>query len=174
MVDPFSALQSLAEIGIAITGFAGLVAAIGHRRDEPLSLLERSNLRALLLWSLGATFLAYVPVVLAIHTSDEPWRASLAVFAAFHSFVYYEVFRGRRDARRRREGDVALTTFSRFLIVFGFVVLGFEVAAAAGAFASSAATVYVVAVLWFLFLAVTRFATLVAGHLRVDGEEEAG
>ena len=93
---------------------------------------------------------------------------------SFHSFVYYEVFRGRREARRRPEGDVALTTFSRFLIVFGFVVLGFEVAAAAGAFASSAATVYVVAVLWFLFLAVTRFATLVAGHLRVDGKEEAG
>jgi len=169
--DPLSVLESLAEIGIAITGFAGLVAAIGRRRDEPLSPLERGNLRALLLWSLGATFLAYVPIVLAIHVSDEPWRVSLAVFAAFHAFVYYEVFRGRRDARRRPEGDVALDAFSKFLIVFGFVVLGLEVAAAAGAFASNAATIYVVAVLWFLFLAVTRFATLVAGQLSVEGDE---
>ena len=162
-MDPFSVLESLGEIGIAITGFAGLVAVVGRRSADGWTDEDRANLRSLLLWSLGAVFLAFVPLVLASFGGAlaDPWRLANAIFAAFHAWVFFEVIRGIR-AR-----GVPVTPFARGLFAVGFGVLGCEVLAAAGPFAAVAASIYLVAVLWFLFLAVTRFVAIVGDELSV-------
>ena len=159
-VDFSGTLESLAEVGIAITGFAGLVAVIGHRSSQPWTSEDRGNLRALLLWSLGAVFLAYVPIVLSSlgDALRDPWRVSNGVFAAFHAYVFYETFRVTREPNRPR----AMNRFEKSLVVTGIAILAGEILAAAGALGSRAASMYLFAVLWFLFLAVTRFAALVA------------
>jgi hypothetical protein len=159
-VDFFSTLESLAEIGVAITGFAGLVAVVGRRSDEPWSDDDRANLRGLLLWSLGTVFLAYVPIVLSSfgEVVPRPWQVSNAIFACFHTYVFYQTFRGMKGASR------PMNRFEKMLVAIGSGVLTGEILAAAGALGPLAPSMYLVAVLWFFFLAVTRFAALVADH----------
>ena len=162
-MDSFGALESLAEVGIAITGFAGLVAVIGHRSNEPWTDEDRANLRSLLLWSVGTVFLAYVPIVLSSSGGAirEPWRASNAIFAVFHAYVFYETFKSVASSSCR-----PMNFFEKSLAAIGIGVLGGEILAAAGFLGSLVVSMYLVAVIWFLFLAVTRFAALVSDQFR--------
>jgi len=154
-------LQNLAEVGVAITGFAGIVAAVAYSTSGSLSDADRRSFTALVLWSLGATFLAYVPVILFSlgDRVSEPWRLANAIFAAFHGYVFFQTLK----SMRAHPDD--LTPFVVFLLTAGFLVFAAEIAAAAGPLASIAPSVYLIAVIWFLFIAVTRFVNLVSTHL---------
>jgi hypothetical protein len=150
-------LQTLSEIGIAVTGFAGVAAALDSRSREEWSDFDRGNLYTLLMWSVATVFLAYVPVIL--HGLEglvsHPWRASHALFAIYHSWAFFWAFREayRNPVWRDRQAVV--------LSCIGFVVLALEVSAALGFADAFAPTLYVIALLWFLLLAVTRFIVLV-------------
>lgn len=153
-------LQNLAEVGVAITGFAGIVAAVAHSSSGGWSERDSRNFVALVRWSLGATFLAYLPVL--IFSLDgrvpAPWRVSNAVFATFHGYVFLQTFRGVRG------GHMKLDRTAIALLSIGALVMSAEVAAAAGPLASIAPSVYLTATVWFLFIAAQRFLTLVTSH----------
>jgi len=156
-VDVPGALQNLAEVGVAITGFSGIVAVVGYSSAGSWTTADREGFRSLVVWSLGAAFLAYVPVVLLSlgpHVS-MPWRLSNGVSAAFHGYIILRTLRGVRAHPE------ILTRYTLFLFVIGFAVLAAEIAAAVGPLASVAPSVYLTAVIWFLFLAVTCFLHLV-------------
>lgn len=157
-------LQNLAEVGVAITGFAGVVAVVAYSSSGSWSDADRINFRSLVLWSLGAAFLAYLPVIFASLGSrvPAPWRLSNALFALFHGYVFFETF----EQIRERPDGVCVPPSAIFLGIVGLLVLSAEVAAAAGPLASIAPSVYLTAVLWFLLLAATRFFALVTQHFR--------
>jgi hypothetical protein len=166
-VDPFDTLQTLSQIGIAVTGFAGVVAALDTRRREEWSDLDRGNLYTLLVWSVAVVFLAQLPGVL--HGLGgfvpQPWRASHAVFATYHSWVYYGAFRTGHAVPNSWWRDRP----SLILAGIGFLVLALEIASALGLAGDLVSSFYIIAVLWFLFLAVTRFVVLVADLLAPRG-----
>ena len=72
MLPESETLSTVAEVGIAITGFAGIVVAIGHRSDNEWSASAAANLRDLVGASLGAVLFSFVPVWLkaAIDSGD--------------------------------------------------------------------------------------------------------
>ena len=155
-----STLENLAEVGVAITGFAGIVAVVAYSSAGSWGDEDRGNFRALVRWSLGAAFLAYLPIVL--FTLDIPavrsWRIANGVFAIFHGYIFYETL------ARVRARAVRIPPSGALLFGLGVLVWGAEVAAAAGPLSFRAPAVYLVAVLWFLFLAATRFLVLVRQH----------
>jgi len=160
-MDPLDTLQTLSEIAIAVTGFAGVVSVLGPHTREDWSEQEIWNLRLMLYWSLATVFLAYVPTILiglGEHVS-QPWRISHAIFATYHSYVFYRAFQGMH---RRPEWRDRPTLFLTFV---GLMVLALEVASAFGFTGALAPTFYVIAVLWFLVLSVTRFVVLVTTGL---------
>ncbi len=156
-MDVLGALQNLAEVGVAITGFSGIVAVVGYSSAGSWTTADRDGFRALVVWSLGAAFLAYVPVVLSSlgpHVS-MPWRLSNGVSAVFHGYILLGSFRGYRAHPEIR------TRYHFSLFSIGSVVLAAEIAAALGPLASVAPSVYLIAVLWFLFIAASCFLHLV-------------
>jgi hypothetical protein len=160
-VDPFDTLQTLSELGIAVAGFAGVVAALDPRRREDWSDSDRGNLYGLLMWSVAVVFLAQVPGVLhgLAGPVPQPWRASHAVLATYHSWAFYGAFRGMYADPTWRD------RFTLTLAGIGLLVLSLEITSAIGLAGDLAPTFYIIAVLWFLFLAVTRFVVLVSGFL---------
>lgn len=80
------ALSTIAEVGLGLAGFTGILAALG-RSSATFSRPEVLRLLLLLVSSLGAVFLALFPF--ALHESGVSgaacWRLSSAVLAAFTS-----------------------------------------------------------------------------------------
>lgn len=78
------ALSTIAELGIGISGFTGVVVAIGFGRTG-LRPLDRYRVLGLLFGSFGAALLAVLPIVLddAGVAPVSLWRASSAVFVLY-------------------------------------------------------------------------------------------
>jgi len=101
-------------------------------------------------------FLALVPSGLAtVRSLSEPWRVAHGLFALFHAAVFVWFFReiGRLG--------VPLLVPAYASVVVGFVVLLAEILVALGSLGSLAPLLYLIALLWFLFLATTVFIALV-------------
>jgi hypothetical protein len=156
-MDPLDTLQTLSEIGIAITGFAGVVSVLDKRAHEDWDDFDRVNLYTLLTWSLATVFLAQVPGVLhgLGDFAPHPWRASHALFAIYHSWVFHIALRAMYAEAGYRD-RLTLT-----LLAIGIGMLALEIASAIGLAGTLAPTFYVIAVLWFLFLSASRFILLV-------------
>jgi hypothetical protein len=148
--------ETIAEIAIALTGFTGIVTVLRERGPDGMAEVEVFRLKALLWWSLGTMFLALVPVALA-ELGDRltaPWRVAHGVFFCFHGLVFVWFF-----GQARRLG-LALGARGVAVLVVGFAVLGMELCVALGLFGGVAAFLYLVALLWFLYLAAMSFALL--------------
>ena len=154
----------MAQIAIALTGFTGIVVALGRREISEWSPIEAFQLRALLYWSLGTTLLAFVPVGLSGLAPDTTWRLAHATFFVFHVSVFIWYFH-----QARRLNLLAATfgrvpsAFARLSIAFGFGILAAEGSVALGLALPAAPYLYLLALLWFLYLAATMFIGLVFG-----------
>ena len=70
-------LQTIAEVAIALTGFTGIVVALGDRSHAPLSGFGRARFRILLAGSLAALILSLLPFLL--HHNGVPPHAIWAI-----------------------------------------------------------------------------------------------
>ena len=79
-------LYTLAQIAVALTGFTGIVAVLGHRNQGSWSPGERLQLRTLVETSLTVLFASLAPVLLFIVFKSEPvaWRGANAVLGLLH------------------------------------------------------------------------------------------
>ena len=152
MQDTF---ETIAEIAVALTGFAGIVAILGHRGRQDWSPSEIVLLKALLYWSLGTMFLAFIPSFLASlgERVGAPWRIAHAVFALFHTWVFVWYF---------RQVKVFANTswFVRVAVPVGLSVLAVQILVAVGFFEAVAESLYLLGLLWFLFSAASCFVFL--------------
>jgi len=80
-------VSTIAEIAIALAGFTGVVAVLGHRSQGTWSSAERLQLRVLVETSLTVLFASLVPgLLLTTSMSDAAvWRAANLVLAALHT-----------------------------------------------------------------------------------------
>ena len=98
-------LTTVAEIGIALAGFSGLVVVL-RKSSGPLNEIERYRMSVLLSTAFGAMFLALLPGALQQLGLDDDvvWRTSSAILTSFSlAFVLGWVQSSRRFFNVARE-----------------------------------------------------------------------
>ncbi len=164
--------ETISELAITLAGFTGIIAVFGpDRSGQPA---EQFRLRALLYWSLGTAFLAQFPGLLLAYPDTLPvWRISHSVFAVFHLSVFLWVFAGIRRLRQSGAPRAPKTLRNALPVIFavGFVVLACELAVALGPAVRFGSFLYLLALLWFLFLATLSFASLLLPAAAQQGVE---
>jgi len=96
-VESASVLESIAEVGIALAGFGGIAAALGHRARGVWSPADRLRLILLASFSLAVVFACFLPYVTYHLGSTAPWRMASALFFPFPaSALIYQVWFNRR------------------------------------------------------------------------------
>jgi hypothetical protein len=108
-VDQSEALLTLAELAVALAGFASLVSVIGRRPDEKSRGVDSFRLQIMLEMCFRNAALALLPLpFLAAEPSDPSWvwRASSGVFLV--STLVYAFFTARRTRRTQDAYEPAL------------------------------------------------------------------
>lgn len=160
MVDT-GAFQSLAEFGIALAGFTSIVVVFG-RRDGQFHPADRFRILSALVPSLGASFLALLPVGLEL-TGLSPsavWRVSSLVLVVA---VVSDSWLSERRRRRLPADAIALlsprlTHFFRALRLLSFLA---GLLNATGMFFAPQPGAYFFAVLCPLMLGAVVFVRMV-------------
>lgn len=147
-------LRSLAEIAVALAGFTGIVVALEGRSSPLLAGDRRARLRELLLASLGVVFFAFLPTLLAGATGDQgsAWRASQLVLAVYHLLLMVIFFRSTGIRAFARSEWLALPPAT--------AVVALQLTTGLGFFPEQLEVAYLLALLWFLFIAGLNFVLL--------------
>jgi hypothetical protein len=154
-----SALASAIEVAIAISGFSGIVAAVGHRSTGDWTPEDQLRLRVLLTASGVAGAFAFAPFILLDTQVEDSliWRVGSGVQAAW--FVAIPLYRRRQAAQSGAKLDWTLPILVGLYVptvgglVFNTVVLG-------------APWPYVAGVVMQLVVAFTAFVLLLLGSWR--------
>jgi hypothetical protein len=151
-------LHTIAEVGIAITGFAGIVAAIRGRDGVSSRPSAADPLAGLLGASLGTVFFCFVPewIHAATASPNAVWRASLAIYGAYRLVYIGLVLKALR-------GDIGAQTTPRWIVLPGVSLGGLHLVAAAGFFSEFHYFLYLSGLFWGLVIALIHFSTLLLG-----------
>lgn len=158
-------LRSLSEIAIALAGFTGIVAVLGHRAEGRWDPLEWLQLRMLLETSLGVFFLSLTPLLLQ---QLEPiqtvlWRLSNSLQASVHvAGVFVLYLRARKlEASQWPREERWLTAA---LLPVSFVIIGAQVSAVVGALAQYGFFLYLLGLVYLLGLAALHPTIVLMGE----------
>ena len=79
-------LSTITEVAVALAGFTGVVAVLGHRSQGTWTSSERLQLRTLVETSLTALFASLAPGALSIVMTSEPavWRLANLILGILH------------------------------------------------------------------------------------------
>ena len=157
-------LQVIAEVGIALAGFSGLFIAF-RRKSGPLDDVQKFRMSLLFILAFGATFLSFVPAILAdLSVPDEQVRAGAsASLLLYSSFLLLWWFGGsRRLAKVVPEifNWYAFTTMS----VGHVIVLVLQLGVVLGLFDARAPGVFAMGLVWYLVHAAQQFVRMLYIH----------
>ena len=95
MPDPFDALFTVAEVGIALAGFSGVVAMLGRRGAGEWSEPDWLRFAMLLAFSFGVVVFSFLPALAMAFGASEPqaWATSSLLLALFMLAAYAIVIR---------------------------------------------------------------------------------
>lgn len=159
-------LQTIAEVGIGLAGFSGLVVAL--RRDAgPLDEIQKFRLSLLFVLAFGAIFLSFLPDVLASLSVPEEriWFDSSASLFGYSLILLWWWFSGsRRHAKVVPEifNWYAFTTMS----VGHVIVLVLQLGALLGPFETRAPGLFMLGLVWYLIHAAQQFVRMLYIHPR--------
>jgi hypothetical protein len=131
-MDETEILLTVAEIGVALAGFASLAAILGRRYKHTDPMVNAIRLRGLLDAGLSTMLLALIGVMMLKigGLSDWVWQAAASVGLLFVSTIGTAAFR-REKLRRHLPGFKSLASVIMFTLVatafvgFAFVAAGF-------------------------------------------------
>ncbi len=161
MPDPFDALFTVTEVGIALAGFSGVVAILGRRSSGEWSAPDWLRFAMLLALSFGAVLFSLFPTLALALGASEPaaWALSSFMLAAF--FVTTYILINRRVSRLGEEAAPQFTPATRITtgatMLPVVIVLGLN---AAGIGFSQEFGPFFLGVLWLLGLAGFQFYRL--------------
>ena len=152
---PLDTLHTIAEVGIAITGFAGIVAAIRGGADSAPRPSVADPLAILLGASLGTVFFCFVPEWLhsAIAAPDVVWRVSLGAFGTYRLAYIALILNAQR-------GGVAANPVTIWRLLLGVCLGVLQLVGAAGFLSEFQYFLYLSGLLWGLAVASISFYTL--------------
>jgi hypothetical protein len=161
-------LSTVAEVGIAITGFAGIIVAIGHRSDSERSADAEANLRNLVGASLGTVFFSFVPVWLnaTISSPDAVWQVSNGAYGVYRlSYLAFIIL----SIRRR---DAPLFVFERthqaITLPLGIALGVSHLIAAMGFLREFHYFIYLTGLFWGLGIGLLSFSRLLSDQTESD------
>jgi hypothetical protein len=172
VLQDIGTFETISELAITLAGFTGIVVVFGPDRSGQPS--EQFRFRALLYWSLGTAFLAQFPGLLLAYPDTLPvWRISHSVFAVFHLSVLLWFFAGYRRLMQSGDPGPPKTIRNALPVIsaVSFAVLACELAVALGPAVRFGSFLYLLALLWFLFLAAFTFTTLLLPAAAQQGVE---
>jgi hypothetical protein len=154
------ALSAIAEVGLGLAGFTGILVALG-RSQAAFSRPEMLRLLLLLVSSLGAVFLALLPF--ALHESGVEgaacWRLSSVLLAAFTSSSL--AYLGYRIQQHRGEfGELFSTAVFVIVTTGSILIVVLQLVNAVGVGAPPRSGPYLFGLLWLLFIASLQFARI--------------
>jgi hypothetical protein len=147
-------LHTIAEVGIAVTGFAGIVAAVRAGATAAPRLQATDPLLLLLGTSLGTVLFCFVPEWLdaAIASSDTVWRLALGLYGVYR--LVYTGFILRYASAPK---------YLRWVGVVSAFIGVLQVVASAGFLAELRFFLYLSGLLWGLVVALIIFAMVLSG-----------
>ena len=162
-MDQSETLRTIAEIGIALAGFTGVVAVLGRRSGGDWSPLEALRLHVLIQTSLLVVFLSFLPILLLRAASAETaWRtANGACGLALVVTTYVIVTRWRASGYSWEGASVRVARLlGAISTVALFLILLLQFAAALGFSLLDAFLVYALGLLYLLALGAMNFVFL--------------
>ena len=162
--------QTIAEVGIGIAGFSGLIVAL-KQSDGPLDEIQKYRLRVLFALSFGAVFLSLLPALLTSFQvpDDRVWfDTSAAIFIYSGGFFYWWVGPSRRIAKVAPE----IFNWKAFnsMAAGHSIVLLLQLAVLIGYFESRAAGIVALGLTWYLIHAAQQFVRMLFIQPRNDKE----
>jgi hypothetical protein len=160
MVQGGEALSAIAQVGLGLAGFTGILVALG-RTQAAFSRPEVLRLLLLLVSSLGAVFLSLLPF--ALHESGigdvACWRLSSLALAAFTTISL--AYLGSRIQRHRSEFGQLFSTAVFVIIATGSVLIVIlQLVNAVGLGAPPRSGSFLFGLLWLLFIGSLQFARI--------------
>ena len=155
--------MAIAQIAATFVGFAGVVFAVDRASASGVSGPERNAILNLLVPSIAALFLAFIPLVATAAVPNEVgiWRTANAVLGAVHAFLLAGAFRAA--ARGQLLEPVPLRVA---LLGGGSLAVLANVAVVLGFAPRFAPVAYLGGLVWFLFVSGIQFVMLVVLHVR--------
>ena len=159
-MDIPDSLQTVADIGVALAAFSGLIVVL--RKDTgPLTPVQKYRLQILLLLAFGATFLSLLPELLLTFgiTTDGLWWICNAVLTVY-SFVFLAWWVSR--SRQIRPADPGIFNRNAFIrmIVGHAIVLALQIAYLSSATELNGAAVFLAGLFWYLLHSVQQFTRM--------------
>ena len=155
-------LHIVAEVGIALAGFSGVIVALGHRSEGPWDI---GRLWLLLTQALGAVIFSFVPLLLdaAGLEASAHWRLSNGAMSVFGFgivigiSVEFSIFRRRslRDLVRQWSWLGGLRLWVTASLLYTFLAVH-----AFGGFPGSGAFFNLLGLVWLLAMASMNFILL--------------
>lgn len=157
-MEPEGVLAVIAGVAATFIGFTGVIFAVGRSSLDGWNPRERTALINLLMPSVFALFLAFIPIVAltGIHSRELVWRGSNGLLAAIH----LALVTGALWAALK--GTLMEPVPLRFILIPGGYLSGILSAlAAVGYFPQFAVMVFVAGLVWSLLVAAVQFVMLI-------------
>jgi hypothetical protein len=155
-------LLAIAEVGVALAGFTGVIGALGMRDHAAMSDAARLQVWLMLEFSLGTVFFALVPFAPANFGAAETtiWSISSGLMTAFMLVHFLTLGPRIRELIKRGEWIGGLVSRLTALLVIGlFLIQGLNTL---GLFFAPSYGLYYLGVLLFVCLAAGNFMALMS------------
>jgi hypothetical protein len=156
-VDIGSTLGTIAQVAAAFIGFTGVIFAVGRFSTGVWNTAEHNALKNLLMPSLMALFLAFVPMVLGAGLEEATlWRLSNVLLVIVHApLVTQALWRALRS-------ELAEPVLVRFILIpGGYLSIAASALVACGVSPKWAPSAFAGGLVWFLFVAAIQFVMLI-------------
>ena len=119
MLTQADTLQTIAQISVALAGFAALAGAIGQRQDRESARLGFQRLRFVVLVGVLLLVLALLPLVIADYglSLKSTWRAASAAAFVLNLIAGYATYRGFASA------GLPITDWFAYIILYPLEVV---------------------------------------------------
>lgn len=171
-MDETDILLTVAEIGVALAGFASLAAVLGRRYRHTAPLVNAIRLRGLLDAGISALLLALIGVLMQQLGGDSRWvwQGAAAVGLLFVITLGTAAFR-RERLRRHLPGFRRRASFVMFTLV-AIVFVGFA-AVTAGLAGDLGFQIFLAMLILLLVICCTMFVLVIASLMTSEREAEA-
>lgn len=156
-MSPPDFFQTIAEIGIALAGFSGLLVTL-RRREGPLDDTRKFRLRILLAMAFGAMFLSLVPnLLMALDLGEiQSWRLSAGIMFGFNAIFLVWLVLASKQIMRLAPEIFDWFAFSR-TCAGHFAALILQALIVSQAFPAATVGLYSACLIWYLLHAAQQF-----------------
>jgi len=160
-------LLGVASVATAISGFSGVVAVFGGRAEGKWSAADRFRTTNMLILSLGACLLSFVPLLEELFRVPDRtiWMTSSSLLVAFCAAYFVYTMIKLQNPDLRRPGALIAWVRIVYFICLGLAIV-LQTLNVAGALVERDAAPYITGLIFLLILAGLQFAFLVLAPLK--------